>query len=568
MASTSYFKSDNKLHDKSDYHAWNMSLDLTLEEQDVTDNVQGKILEPPSNTSTAANTKYKKGEVKAKKIIRDSIHKHLVAYISDLNTSKEIYDRLVGMFKSSNANQIIFLKNKLKDIKNEKDEDIQSYFMRITEIKNDLLSIGEAITNKELTLIVLGGLPPEWHVFNTTILNNDRVPGFEELLTKCSQEETRMMELDMPSNRNDPTAFSAHAKKKNNVGSKKQCQGRSGFKNGRKGRCFICNKFGRYARECPNRRDTPHDDDNHNFRGNNNQRNGRFNNQGKMNAPTPHEGNGRPPKRSRNTSGASRHFTGYKEAFSNLIERDTNLEIILGDNATFPVKGVGNITLQLNQGNTIHLQEVLYAPDLKKNLVSISAMEDKGFKVAFIDGKVHVSNKNFKDAFTLGFKVDTLYQVGGSPLGAMSCDTSLQSELWHRRFVHLHYKALPNVRKMVTGIPEFKVEQKGVCQAKEKNTRGPFPSSDSKTTDKLQLIHSDPSSAMPLNSLGGYLYYAIFKDDFSCKNWIYFLKKNDEVFSWLHSFKALVKNQTGMKIKILRTDNGTEYESNEFKNYC
>ena len=81
------------------------------------------------------------------------------------------------MFKSSNANQIIFLKNKLKDIKKGKGEDIQSYFMRITKIKNHLLAIGEVIVDKELTLIVLGGLPPEWHVFNTTILNNDIIPS-------------------------------------------------------------------------------------------------------------------------------------------------------------------------------------------------------------------------------------------------------------------------------------------------------------------------------------------------------------------------------------------------------
>lgn len=146
MASTSYFKSDDKLHDKSDYHAWKTSLGLTLEEQDVMDYVQGKISEPPSNAPTAAKTKYKKGEFKAKKIIRDSIHKDLVAYISDLNTSKEIYDMLVSMFKSSNANQILFFKNKLKDIKKGKGEDIQSYFMRITELKNDL-SIGEAIAD-------------------------------------------------------------------------------------------------------------------------------------------------------------------------------------------------------------------------------------------------------------------------------------------------------------------------------------------------------------------------------------------------------------------------------------
>eukprot|EP00253_Pinus_taeda_P014774 PITA_14774 len=207
-------------------------------------------------------------------------------------------------------------------------------------------------------------------------------------------------------------------------------------------------------------------------------------------------------------SGASRHFTGYKEALSNLIEEETNLEIILGDNATYPVKGVGYVTLQLNQGNTIHLQEVLYVPDLKKNLVSI---------LAFIDGKVRVWKNNFKDAFTLGFRVDTLYQVGGSPLGAMSCDTSLQSKLWHWRFAHLHYKALLDVRQRVIGMPEFKVEH---------------------------------------------------EDDYSCKTWIYFLKMKDEVFTWFCHFKAMIKNQSEKRIKILRIDNETEYESNEFHDYC
>ena len=154
-------------------------------------------------------------------------------------------------------------------------------------------------------------------------------------------------------------------------------------------------------------------------------------------------------------SDASRHLTGYKEALSDLIEKDTNLEIILGDNATYPVKGTGTVTLHLSQGQVLHLQDVLYIPDLKKNLVSISAMEDKGFKVAFIDGKVRIW-KNFKEALTIGFRVNTLYQVGGSSLGAMSCDTTLQTELWHQRFAHLHYKALPETRKVVTGMPEFK----------------------------------------------------------------------------------------------------------------
>ena len=81
---------------------------------------------------------------------------------------------------------------------------------------------------------------------------------------------------------------------------------------------------------------------------------------------------------------------------------------------------------------------MLYVLDLKKNMVSIFAMEDKGLKVTFIDGKVHVWKRNPRDAFTLRFRDKGHYQVGGSPLGEMTCDTSLQSELWHQRFAYLH----------------------------------------------------------------------------------------------------------------------------------
>ena len=52
-------------------------------------------------------------------------------------------------------------------------------------------------------------------------------------------------------------------------------------------------------------------------------------------------------------------------------------------------------------------------------------MEDKGYKVTFSDGKVRIWKNNVKDAFTLGFRVDSLYKVDGSPLGVMSYDTSL-----------------------------------------------------------------------------------------------------------------------------------------------
>lgn len=75
---------------------------------------------------------------------------------------------------------------------------------------------------------------------------------------------------------------------------------------------------------------------------------------------------------------------------------------------------------------------------------------------------------------------------------------------------------------------------------------------------------------MALPSLGGILYYMIFVDDYSRKTWIYFIKikESNELLFKFKEFKALVENQTGKKIKTLRSDNGGEYISENFKELC
>jgi hypothetical protein len=66
----------------------------------------------------------------------------------------------------------------------------------------------------------------------------------------------------------------------------------------------------------------------------------------------------------------------------------------LGDNAKYAVKGVGTITLQLESGKSLHMRDVLFVPGLRKNLLSISTLEDRGYRVAFVDGQVLVWPKD------------------------------------------------------------------------------------------------------------------------------------------------------------------------------
>ena len=123
---------------------------------------------------------------------------------------------------------------------------------------------------------------------------------------------------------------------------------------------------------------------------------------------------------------------------------------------------------------------------------------------------------------------------------------------------------------MVTCLPEIHVQHDGVCRgcALGKNVKGSFLRSDSRSKRILDLIHLDVCGPMTVASLNGYLYYVLFIDDHSRKTWIYFLKTKDGVLARFQEFKAQVENLTGRKIKVLRLDNGGEYTSRDFSDFC
>jgi transposase InsO family protein len=123
---------------------------------------------------------------------------------------------------------------------------------------------------------------------------------------------------------------------------------------------------------------------------------------------------------------------------------------------------------------------------------------------------------------------------------------------------------------MVMGLPKIQIQHKGVFKgcALGKNVKGSFPSSENRSKEILDLIHSDVCGPMSVASLNVYLYYVLFIDDHSRKTWIYFLKNKDGVLAKFQEFKDQVENLTGRKIKILRSDDGGEYTSKEFNSFC
>ena len=62
-------------------------------------------------------------------------------------------------------------------------------------------------------------------------------------------------------------------------------------------------------------------------------------------------------------------------------------------------------------------------------------------------------------------------------------------------------------------------------------------------------------------------YFMLVIDDYSRLTWVAFLKEKYEAFEKFKIFKALTENQTGKRLKVVRSDRGGEFCSRYFKEF-
>jgi hypothetical protein len=101
-----------------------------------------------------------------------------------------------------------------------------------------------------------------------------------------------------------------------------------------------------------------------------------------------------------------------------------------------------------------------------------------------------------------------------------------------------------------------------------KQCRVKFSIAQHRTKGTVDYIHSDLWGPSLVSSKGGHRYLLTFFDDYSRKVWVYFLKNKSNVFVTFKQWKTLIEKQTGKKIKCFRTNNGLEYCSGEFDEFC
>jgi hypothetical protein len=146
-------------------------MELELEEY-----IEKDIKMPEEETE---KTTWKRRNNKARKLIIDSVKDSILPSISRITSAFEMFKIIQDTFEINNASRILTLKNQLLNMKMNKEETITSYFLRISEIRDQLLCIGNTIEDTELTLIALKGLPISWETFIQCISTRPPLPRFE-----------------------------------------------------------------------------------------------------------------------------------------------------------------------------------------------------------------------------------------------------------------------------------------------------------------------------------------------------------------------------------------------------
>jgi uncharacterized UBP type Zn finger protein len=124
-------------------------------------------------------------------------------------------------------------------------------------------------------------------------------------------------------------------------------------------------------------------------------------------------------------------MTGFKQNLANYQDKKYKAKVELGDDDTYDIKGFGSTSFQFHSGNIFHIDEILYVPSLKKNLISVPVLESKGYTVAFSKGKALLwsSNDDLSTAITIGTRECGLYKLSGQVVQALVHETINPCEL-------------------------------------------------------------------------------------------------------------------------------------------
>lgn len=577
-----------KFDGKGDYMLWKEKLLAHLEmmglleglEEEVTseggDSTAGEETPSAEVTTPAASTtekslKEKRG--KARSTIILSVGDNVLRKIIKEKSAAGMIKVLDHLFMAKSLPNRIYLKQRLYSYKMSDgmtlDENINDFLRLIADLEH----VKVMVSDEDQAIILLMALPKQFDQLKDTLKYGKTSLSLDEIVGAVRSKELELGATGKLTRQSSEGLFvqdRGRSERRDRASDKGKHKNRSKSKG--KKTCWVCGKDGHYKKQCfiwkernKQQRDSSSE------RGESSNVTGQITDAAALMVSESLLSLGEEfNKIWIMDTGCSFHMTPRRDWFITLDETCTG-KVRMANDTYSEVRGVGSIRIKNEDNSTVLLTNVRYVPGMSKNLISLGTLEDQGCWFQSRDGVMKI-NRGCRTLIK-GQKTDTLYVLQGSVLtGSVNAAVGPRDEtrLWHRRLGHMSQKGMKALVKKGY-LDSAKVTDMDFCEdcIYGKAHRVSFGVGKHVTKGKLDYIHSDlwGSPNVPL-SLGKCQYFISFIDDYSRKTWIYFLRKKDEAFASFLEWKKMAENQSGRKIKTLRTDNGLEFCNMEFNNLC
>lgn len=263
-------------------------------------------------------------------------------------------------------------------------------------------------------------------------------------------------------------------------------------------------------------------------------------------------------------SGATDHFIRDKFLLSNIHTLAQPIHIELGDGKRVTASEKGDLRI-----GRIVLKDALHVPDLAYNLISVRrVVRNKGWTWRFTDQAGHLIGPDGKTRLEAGVN-GSLYTVRTTSHSVNSqADLALLS--WHDRCGHLNTAGIQRLGRSGRLGPGW---EKGVDSSacidclQGKAKRRATGLGTTRATKPFEVISVDLWGPASTASRNGSRYMITCYDDFTSRITVGFLAFKHEAASAIQRIIQQGENRQGSTVKIVRSDAGGEFLSNNLKRW-